>query len=180
MDFIDFLSENDNSGIMKPYKMARKNVPNKAGFDYSLYGLDNPEEKAKKESKQTVNLAKRLAKIRYWEQTNGKPWILMLLKGLESSHDIHAKTSYPDRWDNLKKGLYWGQNMDVLLRLLDHDYGIMTQDELRRLIPLLNFRPEKTHQSMLATHDGMITKNVFNKMTGLDAVNFDWRRNNEI
>lgn len=105
-----------------------------------------------------------LMKIQDREQKRGTPWVTFLLKGLEQSHGVDPKTSYAQRWENLKQGKYWGKEMDGLLKILKADYGTLTQDQLKELAPNIDLKfMVKDHKPFIPTNTGRITDEVIRK-----------------
>lgn len=147
--------------------LSRTKLPPKAGFDYTFYGVEDPVMADKKKQKEMLDLSNRLSKIRYFEAIRKIPWIVMLLKGLEDVFGIDSKTSYQQRFDDLKNGKYYGAKLDRLLKMMDHDFGSISQKHLKTLVPLLNFTvPNNANAGNLASDNGMITKRIVTKMVG--------------
>jgi hypothetical protein len=89
------------------------------------------------------NMDKNVSRIRLGEKLRGTPWIHMLAHSL--AHHTGLKSESPaghytgeqlnQVLQDLRTGRYTGENLDKALKALHHDYGTITAEQLKQILP---------------------------------------------
>ncbi len=81
-----------------------------------------------------------VARIQLGEKLRGSPWSSFLIHAIRDKFDVGSDKSDHQIWENLKDvtgSKYKGERLDAALKILRTDYGTVTQEQLRKLLPKL-------------------------------------------